>query len=70
MKVSHLCGKDGFRDGVVRVNGEVIPNRTITQVTDTVVYTKSGFIKGSVHVTLFNGDVEIPEDLYRSMYPE
>jgi type II secretory pathway component PulC len=70
VKTSYLCGKDGFRNGFVKVNDEIVPNRRITQVVDGKVFTTDGVIEGDVTVVLFNGDVEIPEDLYRSMYPE
>lgn len=70
VSTSYICAKGrGFRNGFVKVDGKIVPNYTITQVIPGKVFTTNGDIEGEVEVVLFNGDVEIPTDLYEQMYP-
>lgn len=66
----YICAKGrGFQGGFVKVDGQIVPNRTITQVTPGKVFTTTETIEGDVEVVLFNGEVEIPTDVYAQMYP-
>lgn len=69
METSIVCGKDGLVNAIVSVNGKIVPNREVTQITDGEVFTKTGSLFGKVKVTFLNGDVAIPDDVRTQMYP-